>query len=502
MRRNNSLSHMLLGAALTLGASQAMALQEMSDDSMSEIQGAGLAFAMDDFSIRFAPTSFIEVLGSAPTGQPAEEGWKRGDARYYGLSLTSGVDEGTDWYGNGCSGGPLACPIGKKAALGDTNPYGTVGFASVYDPFVLRVFEYEGFDYQGEWLGEAAPSGYGGTVGEMPTVLEFIGPSKTDPWRWAFWGELEVGRIPGADSADIGACNSSSAGCTSNGADFLQSQTIIHGKPFAKGYRWNETLQQYQVGETKPAILRLMRTANDSDPTLGITYQSALSGDFRFSVRQTDNSLDQLHWVPDFDDQEGMYFKNVDAYLPLGTLHYQAITFSGTSEYQVVGSPGNYEIVRDENNPVQNGNFTIELTRIPNDPNIYSHFYAGVTDGSCNLNNGSGDCDFASDGSIASPNPDTHGYVRWGNWFTTNEAGDVTGTIDPYSAPTGNGSNDLPTYNSTANGIYFTGSPVSVDHDQNPATPNIDTNTVNLGVSRIEGMTIHHMKITTLGAGL
>ncbi|MDF1637845.1 hypothetical protein [Alcanivorax jadensis] len=39
MRRNNSLSHMLLGAALTLGASQVMALQEMSDFSMSEVTG-------------------------------------------------------------------------------------------------------------------------------------------------------------------------------------------------------------------------------------------------------------------------------------------------------------------------------------------------------------------------------------------------------------------------------------------------------------------------------
>ena len=52
MRRNNSLSHMLLGAALTLGASQAMALKELDDSSLSEVQGAGFAFALDNFSMR------------------------------------------------------------------------------------------------------------------------------------------------------------------------------------------------------------------------------------------------------------------------------------------------------------------------------------------------------------------------------------------------------------------------------------------------------------------
>ena len=62
---------------------------------------------------------------------------------------------------------------------------------------------------------------------------------------------------------------SNGAGCTGS-ADFLQSQTI-HGKPTAV--------------DGKPAILRLMQTANNADPTLGITYQSALSGDFHWYVK-------------------------------------------------------------------------------------------------------------------------------------------------------------------------------------------------------------------------
>jgi hypothetical protein len=458
----------------------AHALAEITDVEMSGVTGTGLAFVFDDFSLRQAPTSYIELIGSEPTVQAAANGWQRGDPRYYGLSMTSGSANGTDWFGNGCTGGPLACPLG----LGDGD-YGIDAFASIYDPFVLRVFEYTGFDYQGNWKGADPGNLPGGTsVEAMPTILEFKGPSNTDTWRWSFWGELEVGRNA-VSPAGQGTCNSSggsAAGC-SGSADFLQSQTIILGKPVASGYRWNGYNgagidQGYSATSGKSSILRLMQTQNDADATLGITYQSALSGDFRFSVRQTTTSPDALHWVPDFNDAEGMHFKNVDAFLPLGTLHYQALTFSGVSSFDSNANP----IA-----PTQNGNFTVELTGIPNNPSIYSHFYCGETDGNCAL---------TAAGAIANPNADTHGYVRWGNWCTD---ASCTAVIDPYSsASLGTGEYDLPTYNSTGNGIYYTGSTrTPADHPGIPA----NTDTVNIGISRIEGMLIHQLKITTLGAG-
>lgn len=428
---------LLLGASLLTGASSVFALKELSDDSLSNVQGAGFAFALDNFSMRFAPTSFIELTG-APVGGV---GWQRGDARYYGLSITNGVEmAGTDWYGgaNACSGGAafgneyLACPLGNGNSLttGVTpNEYGIGGLASVYDPYVLRVYDYPGYNYQGEYLD-------GLTAGsEPPTVLELIGPSQTEDWRWSFWGELEVDRLN--NNAAIGACNNSDPTC-SGGADFLQSQTIIHGKPVTT--------------DGKPAILRLMQTDNTADTTLGITYQSALSGDFRFSVRQNDTGLlaDTLHNVPDFNDDEGMYFKNVDAFLPLGTLHYQAITL---------------DALRDGNGDAT-GNFVIELTQIPgNLPQVYNHFYCG------DIGN-TGDCALNADGSIQNPNQDTLGYVRWGD-FTNFDA---------------NGASGLPAATSVDNGIYFVGG--------NPGVESV----TNIGISRIEGMRIHHLKITTLGA--
>ncbi|MCG8394350.1 MAG: hypothetical protein MI745_14825 [Pseudomonadales bacterium] len=457
MRRNNSLSPWLLGAALALTASQASALKELSDDSLADVQGAGFAFALDNFSMRFAPESFIELTGATVNGV----GWQRGDARYYGLSMTNGAQQsGTDWYstlnggaGGACAGSStygnlfLACPLGNgnSSSLGQTaNDYGIGAMASVYDPYVLRVFEYPGHDYQGDYL----------TGGDRPTILELIGPSQTENWRWSFWGELEVDRVANGHSIDD--CNNSDPGCT-GGADFLQSQTIIHGKP--------------TTTDGKPAILRLMQTANDADPTLGITYQSALSGDFRFSVRQKDSNpasyvADTLHNVPDFDDNEGLYFKNVDAFLPLGTLHYQAITLNAVRD----GS-GN-----------ATGDFVIELTRIPNTPEIYNHFYCGAIN-NANTNG----CDTNSDGVLDSVNEDTRGYVRWGSWDIP-----VDGDIN---------SATLPASDAVDNGIYFVGGVTPNGSGGCTTTGGCPANNItNIGISRIEGMRIHHMKITTLGA--
>lgn len=440
---------------LLLVPSWATAMMELDDAQMGEVTGAGLAFVFDDFSMRMAPTSFIELTGSAPTTSAHGYGWRRGDARYYGLSMTSGSTLGTDWYssaasGAGCStGGTLHSNLSCALGVG-SGDYGIDAMASVYDPFVLRVFEYEGYNYAGGWLTD--PAGGGTSVGQlathMPTVMEFRGPANSDEWRWAFWGELEIDRLNnnGAD----GACNKSASGCI-NGADFLQSQTIILGKPIAEGKIWNRGDDTYTDRPEGPrrAVQRWMHSTNAADPTFGVTYDSALSGDFRFSVRQNSNSPDQLHYVPDFQDTEGMYFRNVDAFFPLGTLHYQALTFSGVSEYDENGN----RLAQ----PVQNGNFAIELTRIPNVPEVYNHFYCGATPESpgCALN---------SQGAIATPNPDTHGYVRWGDWT------------------------NMPGPTSTDNGIYFIGGP-----DAATAT--------NIGVARIEGMLIQHMKLTSLGAG-
>ena len=384
-------------------AQVALALQPLTDDQLSDVDGAGLTLAFDDFSFEMAPTSYIEVTGAEPGLAAAGAGWERGDLRFYGMSITSGETgaAGREWYDGTCSNTVGMCPLGS----------GTVAsFAPTNNPYVLRVFENPGFDPAGNLL--ANDNTLGTPDAPAPTNLEFVGPTASDPWRWAFWGQLEVDR---------------------NGTQrYLKSQTIIKGKNITTS--------------GQPSILRVFQT-QDATPTLGLTYQSAISGDFRFSVRQENVVTESPDVVPDFNDNEGLVFRNVDAFLPLGTLH---------SQYLTLDDAGN-----------GTGNFVIELTRLPNVPNVYNNFYCGASKG--------GTCALDADDRILNPNPDTHGYVRWGNQVA-----------NPYTATPGTGANQLPTGNSLANGIFFT-------QDGTPGT------TVNLGTARVEGLMIHHMKITTLG---
>lgn len=518
-----------LFSCLLLACSVSLALESLDDSAMSDINGAGIVYGLDDFSFRFAPTSFIEMIGVAPAaGSQAESyGWKRGDARFYGLSFTYGgpctpgtgpgtgadcgsptTSTGLDWYGNTntslAAGNLLAYPMGKKNSPGSTNPYGIVGFASVYNPFILRVFQNPGYDYNGVYRDQVSGAN------AMPTVVEFIGPSKTDPWRWAFWGELEVNRG--------GACP---AGGNTNYCG-LQSQTIINGTPTTSGQFWNGTAYTAAPAQRKPAILRLMQTTDTTagapagNMTLGINYQSALSGDFRFSVQQTGTggsqaspvSPDSLHTVPSFNTQEGLYFKNVDAYMPLGILHSQALMASGSSAYNADGVL--------QTSFQQNGNFVLELTRIPDTANVYNYIYCGQTNGSVCVNRTGGTgaagnpytyaattWDTNADGYIDNPNNDARSYIRWGNWTTA--VGGTTALDPTPSNPTCNASNttptcftakpgmtpgagafEIPTPTSTANGIYFKDGAGNV---------------TNIGISRIEGMVIQHLKISSLGGG-
>lgn len=414
---------MLLGAALTLGASQAMALKELDDSSLSKVQGAGLAIGLEDFRYLMAPTSYIELTGNTTGGD-----FKRGDARYYGLSISAGRTAGSNagiqqWSGDtGCMSNDLGCPIGEPLNY----------LAAPSNPYVLRAFEYIKNIQPGDgpnvlnYDGDPSPT----------TVFELIGPSKTDLWNWAFWGEIEVGRQ--VDDATSG----------SNQGVF-QNQTFIKGRPVslfapptAKGYT-------EAANPSAPARLQLLQETQEQ--TFGIIYHSHLSGDFRFSVAQKTASPDQLGQVPTFDDQEGLYFSKVNAFLPLGQLAYQSITFD-----DIEGQAG--------------GDFVIELTKIPSDkPAVYNDFYSLAP----------GD----EEGYQRSGRPNryykTHGYVQWGVWFPGVSPGNRTVDGVEYSSPSAT---------STNQGIYFR------------APEAAGGGVTNIGTARIDGLLIQHMKITTCGA--
>lgn len=413
----------------------ATALQELTDESLGSVTGEGVALAFDNFSFRMAPTSYIEMTGStvvntAATDDAYDRGWRRGDLRYYGLSFTNGsTASGSDWFtaqtaGVVCTPGTdgLGCPLGSTAAPGIKD------FASVYNPYVIRVFQNAGYDYQGTCQGSLLLNACSVVTAASPTVYEFIGPSKGDAWRWSFWGQLDVGAT-GAALAEMG---------------YLQSQSIILGK--------NSTT------DGRSSKLQILQTPTNvaAEQSLSVVYQSRLSGNFRFSLAQKASvATEGRNVVPDFDDVEGLYFKNVDAFLPLGQLNYQTLVFRSA--------------------PALNGNFIVELTPIPNIAAVYNSFYCATnTCTSATFNGGkpgSIGAFITTDNVIASPNAETHGYVRWGT---------TTG-----NAPT-EGSTD------TTNGIYFRNAAAAA------VSPGVASN---IGRARIEGLMIQSMKLTSLGAG-
>ncbi len=405
----STMKALLLSASLFhVGCSWAMS--NMTDNQMSSVDGEGMVFGLENFSFTMAPTSYIQLVGTPPSSAAAAAGWQRGDTYLYGLSIT-GTGAGTSWFGPGCSTsgavGDLGCPLGT----------GTIkDFASVYNPFILRAFQYPGFDYQGNSVS--------------PTVLELQGPTQSDPFRLSYWGEMQVNQ--GAPLSTTNVCGTSYS-C------FLQSQMIFEGKIIATD----------ASGNALPSVVRLMQTTdtNSNDAasgyylSLGMNVDLALSGDFRFSVAQNSDSPNALHVVPDFNDQEGIFIKNFNAYLPMGMLDYQNIVVSSA--------------------PAHDGNFSIELMQIPNVANVYNNFYCGTS-----LTSG-GACATNADGSVANPNPLSHGFIQMGT-------------------PLSNGSVDMSTSGtSTSNGLFF----------QSPSGA-----VTNLGTVQINGLLIQHLKITTTGA--
>lgn len=393
MRSNPFTSNLLLAATLTLGAPQAQALKELSDDSLSDVQGAGLAFPFDEFRFAMAPTSYIQLTGSDTdlgTG-PGQTTFRRGDLRYYGLSMTRATTDGAlaadgiDWAGDACSGGfrGLGCPM---------NDGFIQNFSNFDNPYVWRAFNYTGLEPDGAETSDRS-------------VFEILGPSDMDAFRWAFWGEVESGRQYGAVDRGFAPITGATCGAAGNesGADCItQLQNIIIGKPVSYGKPRSIFGDDTQGNASQAPALRFFQYAGTTDETganpttYGLQYLHRLSGDYRLSVNKTSGST-LRGVVPEFTNEEGLYFTDVQTYLPLGQLHYQAIVFDNTQAGSTNVGTGD-------------GNIVIELTRIPEVDAVYNDFYSlapGDTQGYKRTNR-------------PARYYETHGYVEWGGGFPTN----------------------------------------------------------------------------------
>lgn len=357
----------------------------LEEDEMADVSGAGLAFPFDEFRFEMAPTSYIELIGS--NTNPVETTFISGDLRYYGMSLTRATDGGVlqtgglDWQGNSCSGGyrGLGCPMHE----------GFIENFSTYDnPYVWRAFNYTGFEPDGNSTNDRA-------------VFEILGPSNMDTFRWAFWGEVESGRTYGPVSQGLAPITGAECAAGSGSACLTQLQNIIIGKPTALA-KPRSIFGVTDNPDLGPALRFFQYAGTTGDAgnnpaTYGLQYLSRLSGDYRLSINTTSNDPALRGVIPDFTNEEGLYFTDFQAYLPLGQLHYQALVFDNAQ-------PGSTNVGN------QDGNIVIELTRIPDVPDVYNDFYSLAPGDAL--------------GYQRTGRPDryyeTHGYVEWGDAFPTN----------------------------------------------------------------------------------
>ena len=398
---------LLQGGAIFLSPLPARAaLADLDDSAMEQVSGAGVAIGFDQFEFAMAPTSYFEQVGSDPANVCTATGnvagnrncWRRGDLRWYGVNISGagGTADGYHWddgeiINTKCDSSSLNCPRG-----------GLIAHFSPFDnPYMLRAWSPPGVTGDGKCVN-------GGTNcitdAAVPTksVYEFLAPTAQPNYTFSWWGEIEAGSTRNAATQPL----TTGIGGTGVGGGIIKSQSIIRGNAAGSVFRLFqlEARDPDGAGPLKP------------DNTSAIFYHSRLKGDFRFSVAQNapdavNNTYDQdrIGQPVVFADTEGLYFRNVDAFIPLGQLYYQALTVD------TVTGPG-----------IPAGAFSITLTPIPSGSTageiaVQNKHYAlnvGDTLGyeTARMNNTGG-----------TTSPDyklTHGYSRWGGW---NADGTVTG---------------------------------------------------------------------------
>lgn len=503
----------MLAAPLSLAA-MADSMQSMADEELAGVTGEGLAFAAIDFRLQMASTSYIEQFGDKANGS-AGGGFRRGDLRWYGLTLSYGTEQDTTTAAgavNTTNSGVFKHWDGADCALLAGNeslscPQATNGIAllAAYDnPYIFRAY-----DYTGQTVDTATDGAV--TAAVSRTVLELLSPSNSDIFRWAFWGEAESGkRTDGVADTTAEAAR----------RGWLQSQSIIVGKASSPAQNTviagGCTASGCGPSNARPgtiatprfgSVLRIYQVANNTantgsnvptpDPTMGLFYHHRMSGDFRFSVNQVGTGTGILGAPGQFTTTEGLYFKGVSVYLPLGQLHYQSIIFDsfGTG--------------------VTAGNFTIEVTRPPTnsteaDSDAYNDFYSLTACSDARYTGAN--CGYQRQAFAARPARywETHGYSIWGTLGTVND--DIGGTTADRRAAVDDGVffrgiadfttyADRPNSEGTNDATLDQNEPVPRDDGNYTTTGQTAQRVANLGDSLIEGILIQHLKITSCGAG-
>jgi hypothetical protein len=373
---------LILLVALLAPTAQA-GMSSLTESELSDVAGAGIAIALDDFAYMMAPTSYFEQVGITPSNACTGYGntasnlscWRRGDLRWFGVSITAATEAGSHWGENACSASDfMSCPRGGPIA----------NFSPFDNPYLMRAQSPSGIDYQGDPVN-------GDLSAPDKTIYEFLAPSSQPDYMFSFWGEIEAGATRDSVTEALATNSGRDYNATTNpgGGGLLQTQTLIRGNAAGSIFRlfkFTETGITPRYGET-----------------FGIIYTSHLQGDFRFSAAQTDSSPDAIGEAPQFQDIGGLYFRDVEAFIPLGQLYYQALVLNA------IGT---------------DGGFSVELTQVPNNSSVYTTYYgrnAGDTRGFStvleHLRFHNTPCSgWGANTQNCTNYRASHGHVRYGDW--------------------------------------------------------------------------------------
>lgn len=478
-----------IAALLALASSGQARLQALDEHEMAAAHGAGIAVALDHFRYLMAPTSYFEQIGISPDNACTTTGntsgnfscWRRGDLRWYGANISGAGSGGSHWDESPCDASSLACPRG-----------GQIDWFSPFDnPYVMRAWSPEGMAYDGSLINADSSN-------PDKTIYEFLAPTRQPDYTLSFWGEIEAGATRDTASQVLSAGQGIN---NSSGGGLLKSQTIIRGN--AAG-----------------SVFRLFQHTEPGNQTFGMFYHSHLQGDFRFSVNQAAGQADDsIGQPPVFAADEGLIFRNVDAFLPFGQVYYQAL---------VLGAVGT------------GGDFYLQLTPIPDNPTVYNRYYgldSGDVRGFETARTATRDwqAPCAAGDSGCENYRLSHGYVRYGDWYPATTG--PSGWAEQGSREAINASDDGIIFEARNGGTFnaFAKRPIVIDkrgengsmqRTQNyrcdPANPGscyspsegpvangpgnnnlyYTTNRVNLGSARIEGLLINQFYLESCRPGV
>ena len=308
---------------------------------------------------------------------------------------------------------------------------GTIGaFAAFDNPFLLRAFDYEEIAYTG--------------ATQSQSILELLAPTNSDPFRLATWSEVVVGN---------------------NTSNLMQGQILLTDSKFS--------VDQPNLGGRSNNKLRIFQHTDPSDPTFALIWENSYEGDFRFSINQLFPSPDVYGVTPIFGATEGFYALNIRTYVPLGQLFYQSLILDDT--------------------PANDGNFRIELTRIPNSVNAYTAC-SSMAEGS-GINQG------YTRGGRPTRYYETHGFFQVGSSNTTNN----NGTLGSGGTKTTDTTDGIFFYKGDTAGTFTaSANRPAINPDGNPGGPVGYTygglTSVNIGDINMEGLLIQHLEIVTCSA--